>query len=197
MSHVAIVGGGNTMNDAPFNDPTCEIWTTASVAKSLPRVDKIFEFHEENAWQDKSVYAKASNVYYRNDFPIDKLAAKYGEIFNSSMTMILAYAVDQGYEYIDLYGIDNALENEYMKYRPQFLYMLGIAKGNGVKINVSKGSLILTPAKRYCYEKDHKQEKIDAMELDYIENQKRVDELRMRGEWMRGAIDSAKFFSKL
>jgi hypothetical protein len=185
------------MNDAPFNNPSCEIWTTASVAKSLPRVDKIFEFHDENAWQDKSVYDRAANVIYRKDFPIDKLAAKYGEIFNSSMTMILAYAVEQGYEYIDLYGVDNALDQEYAMFRPMFLYMLGIAKGQGVKIHISKGSLILHPEKRYGYERDYAREKIESMKRDFENVKAQADEMRMRAEWIRGAIDSASFFSKL
>lgn len=187
---LAIVGGGNTMLDAPFDDASFEIWTTASVAKGLPRVDIIFEFHDKEAMQAPEVYKKAEKVITKREYPIDSMAFKYGEIFNSSMTMILAYAIDQDYTDIELYGIDNALDDEYAKYRPQFLYLLGFARGMGIDIKISNGSLLFPNVKRYGYERDFKIEKLEAMKKDY-------EAMRFRCEYMRGAIDSAAMFCKL
>jgi hypothetical protein len=187
---LAIVGGGNTMMDAPFHDKEYEIWTTASVSKALPRVDIIFEFHDGNALQDKSVYEKAGEVITKKEYPIDEITYKYGEIFNSSMTMILAYAIEMDYTDIELYGIDNALDDEYAKYRPQFLYLLGYARGMGISVIVSAGSLLMSNVRRYGYERDFKQEKIEAMKKDY-------EAMKLKSEYMRGAIDAASMFAKL
>lgn len=187
---LAIVGGGNTWADAPFNDSSFDIWTTASVAKVLPRVSVIFEFHDSDAMQDVSVYERAKKVYYKKDFPIEEMAFAYGEVFNSSMTMMLAYANEFEYDEIILYGVDNALDEEYAKYRANFLYVLGYIRGMGRRVIISDGSMLMPSSKRYGYEKDYKQIRFDAMKKD-------LDRMKLNCEYLRGAVDAASTFMKL
>lgn len=186
---IAIVGGGVTMLDAPFNDKDCLIWTTASVSKSLPKVDCIFEFHNKEAFQDESVYSRCK-VIYKKDFPIDALVKQFGEVFNSSMTMMLAYASTlENCKEIELYGVDNALDEEYAKYRAYFLYVLGLVRGMGRSVKISDGSLLMPQVKRYGYQKDYKTIKLEAMKKD-------LEQLKMNCEYMRGAVDAASTFAK-
>ena len=178
------------MLDAPFNDASFDIWTTASVAKQLPRATWIFEFHDKDAMQDATVYEKAKKVIYKKDYPIDEMAFAYGEVFNSSMTMMLAYANEFDYEEIVLYGVDNALDEEYAKYRANFLYILGFLRGMGLRITISDGSLLMPNVKRYGYEKDYKMIRFESMK-------KELDQITLAREYMRGAVDAASTFMKL
>jgi hypothetical protein len=194
---LAIVGGGNTVKDAPFDNPLYDIWTTASIAKTLPRVTTIFEFHSGEGLQDPSVYAKASEVIYTSDFPIGQMVAHYGKIFPSSMNLIMAYAIDKGYKHIELYGVDMALDSEYERFRPSFLYLIGYARGAGITVEISEGSVLMADEKTYCYERDIVRERIEKMRQDRASFTNTAREYELKAEYMRGAIDAAGFFSKI
>ena len=145
--NIAIVGNGTTTRDSDnFDGP---IWTTASVAKILPRVDKVFEVH--------SVYDKARLNGYKcpvmtdgkkddlegsRDLEIDSLAERYGALFQFSFDYMMAHAVDIGVKHITLYGIDLTHDTEYGKFRQSFFYWVGFCRGKGIVVDISEWSLI-------------------------------------------------------
>jgi hypothetical protein len=194
---LAIVGGGNTMLRAPYADMTYDIWTTASIAKDLPRVSRIFEFHDSDARQPEAVYEKATDVMYRDDFPVHELEKKYGKIFPSSMNLILAYGMELGYKHITLYGVDMAQDSEYARFRPSFLYLVGYARGAGVTVEISEGSALMAPERTYCYEYDIVRERIQKIERDMAYYKTLAHDAELKAEYLRGARDSADFFSKI
>jgi len=193
---LAIVGGGNTMTKAPFEDEDFDIWTTPSISKNLPRVTTMFEFHDENAYQLPEVYLRGE-VIYKKDFPIREIELKYGKIFPSSMNLILAYALELGYKHIVLYGVDEAQQTEYERFRPSLLYLIGYARGTGVVVEISEGSVLMPPEKTYCFEYDMKREKLDKINelLAKAEEQLRGYELITAS--LRGEKHAAELFAKL
>lgn len=159
---LAIVGAGMTWKEAPFDDPSYEIWTTGNVAKILPRVTAILDVHDETRATSNQLNAHGCIVWlkeidvdipYSQKFPIDDLIRKYGKIFNNSMTMLLGFAYMNGYENIELFGVDLADPDGYEKYRANFLYLLGFGRGEGRNIKISEGSLLMRDSPTYCYDK--------------------------------------------
>ena len=159
---LAIVGAGMTWKQAPFDDPDYAIWTTGNVSKILPRVSLILDIHTDSR-ESAQVLNKHECIVCLQDidpeiplslrFPIEALELAYGKIFNSSMTMLLGCAYLQQFKDIELYGVDLADPDGYEKYRANFLYLLGIGRGEGRNIKISEGSLLMRDSLTYCYDK--------------------------------------------
>jgi hypothetical protein len=170
-SHIALVGNGTTTKDSL--DFQGEIWTTASVAKILPRVDLVFEVHKNGIdvkydparLNSYSCLIMTDGIYpdLKNsvDLKIDELAAKYRPLFQFSYDYMMAYAIDIGVKSITLFGIDLMTELEYASFRTSFYYWIGRAEGMGIRVTVSEGSMILANPKTYCHGRDLIEEKVE------------------------------------
>ena len=203
LTKLAIVGAGMTWKHAPFDDPDYEIWTTGNVAKLLPRVSAILDVHtgsrataEELNRHHCLVWLQQPDpsVKYSESFPIDALVKKYGKIFNNSMTMLLGYAYQCGYDHIELYGVDLADPDGYEKYRANFLYLLGYGRGEGRNIIISDGSLLMRGDLTYCYESPSIiQQRVNEKKHDMIrrleEKQQEREAVSQQAAYLRGALE--------
>ena len=165
MSKVAIVGAHEaTRENAPFGDKEFEIWGLSNWSKApwMLRCDKVIEVHgsvlytqhpaDHDYWSwlqetDAQVYIfgyheqiKNTNCYPLQDIKNDLLGniALFGEEienFASSVDYALALAILQGYEQIDLYGLE--MEQEYRAQQESFAFWVGLAAGKGIKINLN------------------------------------------------------------
>ena len=79
-------------------------------------------------------------------FPIDEMPFRY---FTNTIAFMIAYAIHQGADIIDLYGAPMYYEEEYVFERPCIEFWLGYAMGKGIEVNVHKPSYILTTAPNY------------------------------------------------
>jgi hypothetical protein len=170
MKRIAIVGNGATTRASDGFDG--EIWTTGSVAKILPHVDKVFEVHKKGI--DISYDADRLNSYgctimtdgiypdikYSVDLCIDLLVIKYRPMFQFSYDYMMAHALDIGIKDITLYGIDLLTDIEHNEYIKSFLYWIGRAEGSGVSVKVSEGSLILSQDWQYCHRRNYLLERV-------------------------------------
>lgn len=190
------MGGGNTMLLAPYDDIEYDIWTTPSVSRGIPKADMLFEFHDEDAYQKPEVYIN-SDVLFKKDFPVHELEKKYGKIFPSSMNLILAYAIELGYKHIELFGVDMAMDDEYERFRPSFLYLIGYARGLGVVVEISKGSALMPDEATYGYEHDMNRERILKIEKDLAEAERLSREYQRQADYLRGAKYAGEFFSRM
>jgi hypothetical protein len=73
-------------------------------------------------------------------YPYEELVKKYGERFFSSFDYMMAYGIHLGYKKILVYGIDMAVQDEYLFQRPSALYWIGFARGLGVDVEIQKDS---------------------------------------------------------
>jgi hypothetical protein len=136
---------------APFNDPDYEVWVLGNRCQNYPRFDLIFEIHDSTEEQhdprypqwlvDKNIPLivgegfpiKADHVTV---FPFGESEKLFGSLYlTSSPAMMLCLAILRGYEYIELYGVDLAIDDfEYFWQRPCMEAWIGFARGRGIDV---------------------------------------------------------------
>jgi hypothetical protein len=81
------------------------------------------------------------------ELPVAKLAehcftAEEGTYFTSTPAYMLGLAMLEGFEEIHLYGIDLLQEGEYAYERPCMEYLVGLARGRGIKVHIPPQSAL-------------------------------------------------------
>jgi hypothetical protein len=87
-------------------------------------------------------------------FPKAAIEAKFGRHFASSPAWMIGLALLEGVSEIHIYGIHLATEWEYLRQKPNFLFLMGLAAGLGVKLVLPKGCPLLAESHQYAYESD-------------------------------------------
>lgn len=87
-------------------------------------------------------------------FPRAEIEAKYGTWFDSTPAWMLGLAMLEGYTEVHIYGIHLATEWEYQKQKANMTYLIGLARGLGIKVIVPDASPLLRPTHRYAFEPD-------------------------------------------
>ncbi|MEO5368203.1 MAG: hypothetical protein H7831_17990, partial [Magnetococcus sp. WYHC-3] len=72
-------------------------------------------------------------------FPFDAIMAKWGKYFGCSFTWMMAMALDEGVDEIGIFGLNFGMQ-EYYYQRPSLEYMIGYARGTGVKVTIDEAS---------------------------------------------------------
>jgi hypothetical protein len=168
---VAIVGfASSSTMDAPFDDPEYEIWIMNQLNRFVPREDRHFEMHEKY-WEyvvegtDYIGFLKSCPVpiymtrhydEYPNSvrYPIERMTERFSSYFTSTIAFMLALAIDEGFERIDLFGIDLSVGDEYVHQRPCAERLIGFAEGLGITVGVPIASALCKSTHIYGYEKD-------------------------------------------
>lgn len=178
---LVLLGTADSMTQAPFGDPTWEIWA-CQPAISYPackRVDRIFELHDESYWRDPQIIVRmnAANVPIvmqhavaelpkSEVLPLSDMAERFkgftgARYFTSTIAYMIAYALylnlrspkpGLGYEEIALYGVHMAADEEYGNQRQAMEYWVGVANGLGVKVTVPDRSSICSARFLYGYD---------------------------------------------
>jgi hypothetical protein len=125
---------------------TCERWCVSSVYKKLDfPVDKIFQLHHREVWEDwvkeegKRVIVALPDLY-ADLYPVQEMLTKYGPVFGSSISWMLALAIEKGFQRINIYGVDMATRLEYVEQRDTFFYFCGRAEALGIEIWIPEDS---------------------------------------------------------
>jgi hypothetical protein len=69
-------------------------------------------------------------------FPFEEVAADVGDYWCSSIAYLLSLAIHRKAEEIALYGVDMRAEDEYFIQRPNLEYLIGFARGRGIKVHI-------------------------------------------------------------
>lgn len=70
------------------------------------------------------------------EYPIDDMTKAFGGYFTNTISYELALAIVERFTEIAVYGVDMAVDTEYHHQRPSCEFFLGIAFGQGIKINI-------------------------------------------------------------
>lgn len=159
MKTVSIIGMGSTMIKCPFRG---EIWAMNQTYKVAKRIDKLFitdprinftgkqnhDFDEINGLGIPIVslhhFPEIKNF---EAFPWDDAVEEFKtEFYTNTVCYMLAYAIYNGYEKIDMYGIDMATQREYILERGGIEFWVGFAMGRGIEVTNTKGSMVCKPA---------------------------------------------------
>ncbi len=200
------------MPDAPYDDESWDIWTTGSISKLLPRVTAIWDVHGHETIQPASVLARPGvrDVYVRQavqDFPHATvwtpwhLVTKYGRQLTGSMPIMLCEGIDRGYREITIYGCD-MLEPGYEAIRESFVYLIGLGRGMGRKVEIARGSGLLADRPVYEYERKSRLDEFVEARIQKIRDtvaEKRALEAQARGDagYAQGMLDALLWHARM
>ena len=170
MRKVALIGRcDNTRSHAPFKDDTWEIWGLAW--DNLLRADRLFEIHDH--WKTGGYFegggSDADEQYLRwrqgcscpiylpeRDeevpssvaYPLEEVKALIGgnPYLESSIGYMLALAILEGVDRICIWVVDLMTDGEYVYQRPNTEYLIGLARGRGIKVYVPEEAALLSSA---------------------------------------------------
>lgn len=128
LKKVAIVGFSQHKVEAPYNDPSFEIWGLNDLHESIPRWNRWFEMHSDKQIKDycsrkqgkpylEGLAGLGVPVFMQKprpevptsvEYPIERMKALFGDYFTNSISYMLALAIDEGYQEIHVYGVDMA-----------------------------------------------------------------------------------------
>lgn len=206
---IAILGSAESTRDAaPFDDPSWEIWGLTWRYRDHPRMDRCYEMHAEKYWDTYAgdlyrawlraphTFDEAKSpveVYLRPEdvvkypkcrpFPLEKAIDLIGrEYFTSSFSYMLAAAIMEEPAEIGVWGVDLVVGEEYEYQRPNAEYLLGIARGKGIKLTIPWQSSLLRH--HYVYGRDTPPEEKPIV-MRYT---KKRDEYRQKIEELKSQI---------
>lgn len=224
---IAIVGFAESWKLAPFDDPSVHIMGLNELHKYVPRWDFWMEIHDAETlgvternltegevkrhldWlsQDhgKPIFMQPQFCDGRfpsaQAFPLEKLAylCPHGTpYFTSTIGMMLAWAIDQGYDWIGLYGIDLASDVEYRFQRANAEYFIGLARGMGKTVVIAPTSAICKAGHVYGFEKPMASSPLLTPIKNHLAGlKKKHDETLALANTLDGAMQECENFLKL
>ncbi len=177
MRKICILGKcSSTRSDAPLIDPSWEIWTLAW--DPTPVCHRTFEMHTNwrefhgdiaDAEMHRSwlkghmapvyMWEQTDEVPNSVRYPIERVAQIVGKTaigipyLESSIAYMVGVALAElkPGDKIGLWGIDMAVTSEYVYQKANMEYLIGIARGMGIKVYIPPQSALLTNASGKSY----------------------------------------------
>ena len=157
---VCIVGLGHvTHNDAPWMDEAWEKWGLPWDEGYWVLMERHFEMHDMRLLDSKRSKRKAGYLERLAEcpalylqapddrlpdariYPFDAVAESIGGYYwNSSIAYALALAIHEQAEEIAIFGVDMDGTDEYAYQKPNLEYLIGIARGKGIKVTIPAAS---------------------------------------------------------
>lgn len=151
--NIAIVGMSPSANDAPFGKSGWECWGMPWHPDLWVMFDRVFEMHDlshedlfNDAYIEKlkglEIPLYMQEAYFENatQYPFDDIGTDY---FSSSIGYMMALAIKENPSCISIYGVDMADDTEYRHQRPNLEYLIGLARGKGIIVNVHESSPVM------------------------------------------------------
>ena len=155
MRQIAIIGLGPSQKDAPVYSSYWEKWGLPWDG-NFGAYDRGFEMHDRALWETRNVNYldrlrdSAVPVYMQTShsdipasvaYPLKDVVAVTGDYFGSSAAYMIGMAIIEKPARIGVWGID--LVDCYDHQRPNFEYLLGLARGLGIDVYVHPESSLL------------------------------------------------------
>ena len=148
MKRIIIVGKGRGREQAPVT----EVWENTDVMAitqmnlRIP-CNFVIDMNDYSLWgesealeaQASKATAIAQNTPYidRDSYPLQEIIDRFGtDYFTSTVAYALAWAINQRYDTIDLYGVPMEHHTEYHAQKPCVEFWVGVAKGAGITVNI-------------------------------------------------------------
>lgn len=166
--------------EAPFSNDSWQIWTLGQGYTFAPRVDVHFELHRRDVLDAAGVgagyykhlaelpeskrmlgYSHPEIPTAEHDlFPWDDVrdhiyGASQGDensrsYFTSSIAWMFAYAMAHQPQEIGLWGVDMRCSDEWGYQRHCMEYLIGLARGAGIKVTIAKESPLCRASRMYA-----------------------------------------------
>ena len=150
---VAIIGlAPSTRADAPWGDPSWEKWGLPWDAAKWGLMQRHFEMHDwrllhgphsRRASDYDQRLQDCKCLYTQENYPLEAVAESIGQAYwNSSIAYAMALAIHEHASEIAIYGVDMDGSDEYAYQRPNMEYLIGVARGKGIKVFVPPQSAL-------------------------------------------------------
>lgn len=160
MRKVAIIGLSHSKKFMPWDDPTWERWQLRQDPDWI-RADRLYEIHDED-WiaenggepsfnrirevieNEIPIYMREPSIEGALRYPLEDAIAEIGrDYFESSIAFMFVHALMEGVKHIGLWGVSMAANTEYAYQKPNMEWLLGIAQGRGVRVDLPEGCPLL------------------------------------------------------
>lgn len=200
---VCIVGfADGHRGHAPFDDPDMEFWGINRLHAVLPdkKWHRWFELHDLQKFYsedeehkqflrdaDFPVFVRPQDMHVAAEwgittavaYPVDEMIATFQPYFTNTISWLLAMAIVEGFQEIQLYGVDMAQDSlshaEYREQRPSCEWLIGLAQVRGIEVVLPPGSDLMKASHLYGFDSDVYRDKLTA----------RLQELGQRKENIR------------
>ena len=177
----------------PVTDPGWEIWSLNQLNRHIPRADRHFDIHYK--WEEGNVpgtdhprvLAQFPGPVYMVDppesiptgvrFPIEKMIAKFGDYYTSTVACMLALAINEIDELVEervgtdaltptalrglyneycigIFGIDLVVGTEYFYQKACVEYYIGQACGRGLTVYLPPETALCKQTHRYGWQEE-------------------------------------------
>ncbi len=184
---VAIVGFAPSWQQAPWTDKSIERWSLNEGHLMMPAVDRWFQMHPRWCWEknmrdgqymewargktegitnplnDKPIYMLEAyaDIPTAVKYPLTHICERFWPddppYLTSTFAYMLALAIDEGFEAIQVWGVDLSTDEEYGYQRAGAEYLIGLARGMGIKVTVPVNCPMLKSPLYGFYEPDDAQ----------------------------------------
>lgn len=215
---VAIVGkASSSRGQAPYDDPSWEVWMLHDMYRMNLRWTRFFEIHDLELVRKTRpadfdwLKENQSQIYIRdphpefpkaNLFPWRELVSKYGRYFTNTISWQIAFAMHLGAKSIGIWGVDMAQDgvtnSEYSHQRPSCEYFIGLARGMGIEVVVAQTCDLLKTHRLYAVEDQGDLEL--KLEIRAADLAKKVEHFQSQSEqaahhanYFKGALDNTNY----
>jgi len=162
MPAIKTVEDGKVLEPDPYHDPSEMLikptrWFQLHSYVNFSRHQNPNDVHHYQ-WmknvRDFPIYMQRRypNIPMSQQYPIDEIIEDLGgNYFTSSFAYMIAMAIYEKYDWIGLYGFEMAANTEYFHQRPNAEYLIGIARGRGLHVELPEGCNLLR-GRMYAYE---------------------------------------------
>lgn len=148
---VAVVGFAPSRDLAPWSEPDWEVWGLAWDPECF-RMARVFEMHDRSLLDESHIkrLQDLPSLYLQHAmpelpcgvvYPFDEVAKTTGAYWVSSLAYAVALAIHEGAEEIGVWGVD--MKEGYGYQKPNMEYLLGVARGRGIKVTLPPGCPLL------------------------------------------------------
>lgn len=139
------------------HDVSKETWSLLKAFLKGAKADRIFSMDGLNIQMIKDGHLSKDEVIERigdvpfitnENFPLKQFDLDY---FTNSVCYMIALAIAEGYQKIELYGVNQAGLFEYMEQRKGVEFWIGYALGKGIEVYINPPSSLLTNTKNTPY----------------------------------------------
>lgn len=214
---VALMGSApSSINLAPFGNPEWQVWGCSPGA--LIHGDKAQVWFELHRYEPGQPWFSEGYCRFLQEFkgpvymaqavpsipncvvlPVDDLVAKYGPyFFNSTLSWMMAMAIEAKAEKIGLWGVDMAAAEEYYSQKLGCIWFAQLAQSLGIEVGVAPESDLFTPPPLYgVCEVNHSFIKTTQRERELtqrrLEAEQNLAQAQKEVDFLSGALDDNKY----
>lgn len=216
---IAILATAPQWQEAPLDDPNWEVWGISGNWEVGDKLDRMYEIHgssvvlndcvtrsgykqlAERLGSKYVVKTKLTGLPQATVFDFEKYIKKHRPYFTSSISWMLAEAIDQEPDEIGLWGVNMAGDSEYVHQKPACTYLLGYAEAKGIKITIPESSELLSAPWLYAYEEKPQifanlEYRLKMMQTEKQKHEAKALEADAFTNYYKGASDAYEFMAK-